>query len=102
MQYGPRRQVVEAFRGIGKSWQAATFAMFCLYHNPKALNIMVVSASKPGRQLRDFCYQADAGGSVPHTALPANAQRSSKTAFDVWGSRLAESLPLLASASTAS
>lgn len=42
---GPRRRMVEAFRGIGKSWLTAAFVLWRLYRNPNE-RILVVSASK--------------------------------------------------------
>jgi len=45
MQSGPRRAIIEAFRGIGKSWICSSFVVHQLYLNPSK-NILVVSASK--------------------------------------------------------
>jgi len=45
LQYGPKRCIIEAFRGVGKSWVTSAFVCWLLYRNPQ-LNIMVVSASK--------------------------------------------------------
>lgn len=42
---GPRRLVIKAFRGVGKSWITAAFVCWLLYCNPQC-RIMVVSASK--------------------------------------------------------
>ena len=45
LQKGPRRRVVQAFRGVGKSWLTSAYAVFRLLHDP-SINILVVSASK--------------------------------------------------------
>ena len=45
MQHGPRRKVIEAFRGVGKSWIASAFVLWCLYLWPD-LKFLIVSASK--------------------------------------------------------
>lgn len=45
LQYGPQRKVIEAFRGVGKSWITAAYVDWRLYCDPQ-LNILVVSASK--------------------------------------------------------
>jgi len=45
LQYGPRRAMVQAFRGIGKSWITAAFVLWLLLGDPQ-LKILVVSASK--------------------------------------------------------
>lgn len=45
LQYGPKRMIIMAFRGIGKSWITAAFVCWLLLNNPQ-LKILVVSASK--------------------------------------------------------
>lgn len=45
LQHGPKRSIIEAFRGVGKSWLTAAFVVWLLLRNPQ-LKIMVVSASK--------------------------------------------------------
>ena len=45
MQHGPKRRIVEAFRGVGKSWMAAAYVLWLLRNDPQK-KIMVVSASK--------------------------------------------------------
>lgn len=45
LQFGNRRKVICAFRGIGKSWITSAYVLWRLYNDP-TLNIMVVSASK--------------------------------------------------------
>ena len=45
LQYGPDRMIIEAFRGIGKSWITGAFVCWCLLVDPNE-RILVVSASK--------------------------------------------------------
>ena len=45
LQGGPKRRIVMAFRGIGKSWITAAFVTWSLMRNPNE-KIMVVSASE--------------------------------------------------------
>ena len=45
LQHGPTRCVVEAFRGVGKSWLTAAFVCWLLWNDPQ-LKILVISASK--------------------------------------------------------
>ena len=45
LQNGPKRSIIEAFRGVGKSWLTSAFVCWVLYNNPQ-LKILVVSASK--------------------------------------------------------
>ncbi len=46
LQHGPRRQMIQAFRGVGKSWITVAFVLWLLFLNPQ-LKILVVSASQP-------------------------------------------------------
>lgn len=46
LQTGPRRRMVKAFRGVGKSWVTAAFVTWRLWKNPAIEKILVVSASK--------------------------------------------------------
>lgn len=45
LQHGDKRRMVQAFRGVGKSWITAAFVLWRLYKNPEE-RILVVSASK--------------------------------------------------------
>ena len=45
MQHGPKRRIIEAFRGVGKSWMAAAYVLWLLRNDPQK-KIMVESASK--------------------------------------------------------
>ena len=45
IQHGPKRRVVQAFRGVGKSWITSAYVCHSLLLDPTK-NIMVVSGSK--------------------------------------------------------
>lgn len=45
LQHGPRRLILEAFRGEGKSWLTSAFVCWSLFCNPQ-VRILVLSASK--------------------------------------------------------
>jgi len=90
---GPRRRMVEAFRGVGKSWLTAAYVLWRLFKNPNE-RILVVSASKdrsdaftifvrrlieevpllqhlrpnPQKGHRDSAISFDVGPSDPHQA----------------------------------
>jgi hypothetical protein len=51
LQHGPRRMILSAFRGVGKSWITVAFVMWCLLLNPNE-KILVVSAN--GQLAGDF------------------------------------------------
>jgi hypothetical protein len=83
LQYGPRRSVVEAFRGVGKSWITVAYVLWRLYLNPQE-KILVVSASKNlADNFSTFCFQLI--NSMPLLAFlrPQGHQRNSKIQFDV-------------------
>jgi hypothetical protein len=83
LQNGPRRSVIEAFRGVGKSWITSAFVVWCLLRNP-ALNILVISASK--NRSDDFStFTLRIIREMPMCAhlIPGPDQRSSMVAFDV-------------------
>lgn len=44
LQHGPKREIIEAFRGVGKSWITSVFVCWLLMRDPY-LNILVISAS---------------------------------------------------------
>jgi hypothetical protein len=90
---GPKRRMVMAFRGVGKSWLTAAYVLWRLYWNPNE-RILVVSASKdrsdafavfvkrlidtvewlqflrpdPSKGQRDSVVAFDVGPSDPHQA----------------------------------
>lgn len=77
------RIIIEAFRGVGKSWITAAFCIWCWLRNPN-IRILVVSGSKPradkfAQFVRRLIYE------IPefHHLRPAKGQRDSINAFDV-------------------
>lgn len=83
LQHGPKRCIIEAFRGVGKSWITSAFVVWLLYRNPQ-LKIMVVSASKDrADQFSTFTKRLI--NTVPWLAhlSAGNEQRNSLHAFDV-------------------
>lgn len=87
LQYGPKRKVIEAFRGVGKSWITAAYVLFRLYHDPQ-LKILVVSASKE-RADNFSTFTLRLINDVPwlNFLAPKNGQRNSKISFDVGPAR---------------
>ena len=83
LQNGPKRSVIQAFRGVGKSWLCSAYVVHQLYLNP-ALNILVVSASKTRSD--DFStFTLRLINELPILAglKPRDGQRFSKISFDV-------------------
>lgn len=87
LQHGPKRMIVEAFRGVGKSWITAGFVVWILLLNPEA-KIMVVSANQ---QLADtfstFVKQIINGMPLCEHLIAGHGQRDSNILFDVGPAR---------------
>jgi len=83
LQHGPRRFIIQAFRGVGKTWITVAFVLWCLLLNPQ-LKILVVSANQ---QLADdfskFCKQLIHGMPILQHLAPREGQRDSAISFDV-------------------
>jgi len=83
LQSPEKRLVIEAFRGVGKSWITSAFVCHQLLMNPQR-NILVVSASKS--RADDFStFTQRLIGEMPmlQHLIPRAEQRSSKVSFDV-------------------
>lgn len=91
LQSGPPRLVIEAFRGIGKSWVTAAYVCWLLYCNPQ-LKIMVVSASKlRADDFSTFTLRLITEIPFLQHLQPRDGQRSSKISFDVGPARADQS-----------
>jgi hypothetical protein len=83
LEDGPRRRIIQAFRGCGKSWITAAYVLWLLYRDPQH-RIMVVSASGPRADAFSiFCKRLI--DEVPFLSFlqPRDGQRTSNIAFDV-------------------
>lgn len=87
LQNAPKRLVIEAFRGVGKSWITSAYVCWLLYRNPQ-LNILVVSASKD-RSDSFSTFTKRLINEMPLLAhlKPRQGQRDSNIAFDVGPAR---------------
>lgn len=83
LQHGPRRFIIEAFRGVGKSWITVAFVCWLLLLNPQ-LKILVVSANqKLADDFTKFTRQLIDGMELLQHLRPRPGQRDSGLAFDV-------------------
>lgn len=83
IQSGPRRSVVMAFRGVGKSWITSAYVCHQLLLDPTK-NILVVSASKNrADDFSTFTLRLIQDIPILNHLMPKDTQRSSKVAFDV-------------------
>ncbi|APT58545.1 phage terminase large subunit [Roseomonas gilardii] len=91
LQHGPRRAVIQAFRGVGKSWVTSAFVVWVLLKNPQK-NVLVVSASKQrADDFSTFTMRLIMEMEVLAHLRPRGDQRSSKIAFDVGPARASHS-----------
>ena len=83
LQHGPKRSVIEAFRGVGKSWITSAYVCWLLYCDPQ-LNILVVSASKTrSDDFSTFTLRLINEMEILAHLRPGPDQRMSKVSFDV-------------------
>lgn len=80
---GPRRSIIEAFRGVGKSWITAAFVCWVLWNDPQK-KVLVVSASKDRADaFATFVKRLIHEMEVLHHLKPSGNQRDSMLIFDV-------------------
>lgn len=80
---GPKRFLLEAFRGIGKSWLTVAFAIWLLGMNPD-WKILVISASKPSAdEFSTFALRLIREMPDLEWLIPNDDGRDSKLSFDV-------------------
>ena len=83
LQSKERRLVIEAFRGVGKSWITSAFVCHQLLLNPQR-NILVVSASKNrADDFSTFTQRLINEMPILQHLIPRDNQRHSKISFDV-------------------
>lgn len=91
LQHGPKRLVIEAFRGVGKSYVTAGFAVWNWLLDPD-VKIMVVSASKERSDaFSQFCLRLINDMPELQHLIPRPDQRRSLMIFDVNGARVDQS-----------
>ena len=96
-----RADVVRAFRGVGKSYIAAAYALWCLYRDPENEKILVVSASSV--KAKEFVAQCKGilmTFSILKHLRPNDDQRNSFDRFDVRQASLSQSPSLKAAGIT--
>ena len=83
MQHGPKRSLIMAFRGVGKSWVCSAYVVHQLLLDPSK-NILVVSASKNrSDDFSTFTLRIIQEIPILQGLKPSENQRFSKIAFDV-------------------
>lgn len=83
LQHGPRRRMVQGFRGLGKSWITAAFVLWRLYRDPNE-RILVVSANEyKATEFATFTRRLIDEVEQLRFLRPKEGQRDSVLAFDV-------------------
>lgn len=83
LQHGPRRIIIGAFRGVGKSWITAAFTCHQLLLDPNK-KIEVISASKSlADNFSTFCLMLIENMDILSHLRPRSDQRTSMVQFDV-------------------
>ena len=83
LQQDGRRRMVQAFRGVGKSWITSAFVLWNLLLDPNK-KILVVSASKTrADDFSTFCHRLVREMPLLRHLEPAEDQRTSKLSWDV-------------------
>lgn len=92
LQYGPKRKIIEGFRGVGKSWITSAYVLHQLRIDPQQ-NFLVISASKSrSDDFSTFTLRLIKEMPILECLIPSLEQRESKIAFDV-GPALADHAP---------
>lgn len=87
LQHGPRRRMIQGFRGVGKSWITVAFVLWNLFLDPDK-KIMVVSANEStASDFTNFCFQLIEGMEILQHLAPRSNQRRSTEKFDVGPAR---------------
>jgi len=89
LQYGPKRLIIQAFRGVGKSWITSAFVVWKLLVDPQ-LKFLVISASKQrADDFSTFTKRIIHEMPILQHLRAREEQRNSNVAFDVAPSRAA-------------
>ncbi len=84
LQYGPKRLMVQAFRGVGKSWITAAFVLWTLFKDNDK-KVMVISASKErADNFSIFCQKLIVETPwLQHMQPKSDTARWSRISFDI-------------------
>lgn len=83
LQYGPKRDIVQAFRGAAKSWITAAFVLWLLYRDPNLLILVVSASGNRAAKFTRFCLDIIMRWELLRHLRPKHNQRQSSLGFDV-------------------
>lgn len=90
LQHGPRRKMIMAFRGVGKSWVYGAFAAWRLYCNPDWKIVCVSGTKAAADALAQFVKRLIDEMPILQHLKPRPGQRDSVVVFDVGPARLSK------------
>lgn len=83
LQHGPTRDIIQAFRGAGKSWITAGYVLWLLYCNPQLLILVVSASGGRAAKFTRFCLDIIMRWELLAHLRPKPHQRQSTLGFDV-------------------
>jgi len=87
LQNGPRRKIIQGYRGVGKSWITSAYVLWRLLKDPQR-TFLVVSASKQrSDDFSTFCHRLISTVPILYHLAPNRGQRDSKISWDVGPAR---------------
>lgn len=78
---GPKRRMIQAFRGVGKSWITCTYVVWRLWRDPQ-LRVLIVSANEK-KATENATFVKGLINDVDFLAVLKGGERQSTLAFDV-------------------
>lgn len=90
LQTGQKRRVIEAFRGVGKSWITAAFVCWLLLVNPEERILVVSANSNRATNFSIFVKQLIHDMPILQHLRARDGQRDSMIEFDVGPARIAQ------------
>ncbi len=87
LQRGPRRRVILAFRGVGKSWIYAAYLAWRLWRRPDAKMLVVSATQNAAEGVAQFSRQLIREMDVLAPLRPLSGQRDGASVFDVGPAR---------------
>jgi hypothetical protein len=91
LQHGPKRSIIQAFRGVGKSWITAAYVCWLLYRNPDHKVLVVSANATKATEFTTFVLQLINEVSFLKKLKPRHDQRQSTLSFDVNGAKPSQS-----------
>ena len=87
LQHGPKRRIIMAFRGVGKSWLTAAFVCWLLYRNADTKVLVVSANAVKAAEFTTFVLKLIREVPFLQHLTPRHDQRQSSISFDVGPAR---------------